>query len=144
MKNGMRLIAVTMNEPSIESRNKETLGLIDYGFAQYELENLLSKESVIANKDIAKSIERKVDIVPLEDIKILNKKMQNKRMVTYKININNIEAPVNKGDIVGSITLIEDDKETRTIPLTVKENIKKANIFELYLRNMKELLLGQI
>ena len=144
MKNGMRLIAVTMNEPSIESRNKETLGLIDYGFAQYELETLLSKESVIANKDIAKSIERKVDIVPLEDIKILNKKMQNKRMVTYKININNIEAPVNKGDIVGSITLIEDDKETRTIPLTVKESIKKANIFELYLRNMKELLLGQI
>ena len=70
--------------------------------------------------------------------------MQNKKTVTYKIEINNIEAPVNKGNVVGSITLIENDKETRTIPLTVKESIKKANIFELYLRNMKELLLGQI
>lgn len=144
MKNGMRLIAVTMDEPSIESRNKETLGLIDYGFAQYELETLLSKESIIATKTIAKSIQRKVDVVPLEDIKVLNKKMQNKKTVTYKIDINNIEAPVNKGNVVGSITLIENDKETRTIPLTVKESIKKANIFELYLRNMKELLLGQI
>ncbi|MCI5983708.1 MAG: D-alanyl-D-alanine carboxypeptidase [Firmicutes bacterium] len=144
MKNGMRLIAVTMDEPSIESRNRETLGLIDYGFAQYELETLLSKESIIATKTIAKSIQRKVDVVPLEDIKVLNKKMQNKKTVTYKININNIEAPVNKGNVVGSITLIENDKETRTIPLTVKESIKKANIFELYLRNMKELLLGQI
>lgn len=144
MKNGMRLIAVTMDEPSIESRNRETLGLIDYGFAQYELETLLSKESIIATKTIAKSIQRKVDIVPLEDIKVLNKKMQNKKTVTYKIDINNIEAPVNKGNVVGSITLIENDKETRTIPLTVKESIKKANIFELYLRNMKELLLGQI
>jgi len=144
MKNGMRLIAVTMDEPSIESRNRETLGLIDYGFAQYELETLLSKESIIATKAIAKSIQRKVDVVPLEDIKVLNKKMQNKKTVTYKIDINNIEAPVNKGNVVGSITLIENDKETRTIPLTVKESIKKANIFELYLRNMKELLLGQI
>ena len=144
MKNGMRLIAVTMDEPSIESRNRETLGLIDYGFAQYELETLLSKESIIATKTIAKSIQRKVDVIPLEDIKVLNKKMQNKKTVTYKIDINNIEAPVNKGDVVGSITLIENDKETRTIPLTVKESIKKANIFELYLRNMKELLLGQI
>ena len=144
MKNGMRLIAVTMDEPSIESRNRETLGLIDYGFAQYELETLLSKESIIATKTIAKSIQRKVDVVPLEDIKVLNKKMQNKKTVTYKIEINNIEAPVNKGNVVGSITLIENDKETRTIPLTVKESIKKANIFELYLRNMKELLLGQI
>lgn len=144
MKNGMRLIAVTMDEPSIESRNRETLGLIDYGFAQYELETLLSKESIIATKTIAKSIQRKVDVVPLEDIKVLNKKMQNKKTVTYKIEINNIEAPVNKGNVVGNITLIENDKETRTIPLTVKESIKKANIFELYLRNMKELLLGQI
>ena len=144
MKNGMRLIAVTMDEPSIESRNRETLGLIDYGFAQYELETLLSKESIIATKTIAKSIQRKVDVIPLEDIKVLNKKMQNKKTVTYKIDINNIEAPVNKGNVVGSITLIENDKETRTIPLTVKESIKKANIFELYLRNMKELLLGQI
>ena len=144
MKNGMRLIAVTMDEPSIESRNRETLGLIDYGFAQYELETLLSKESIIATKTIAKSIQRKVDVVPLDDIKVLNKKMQNKKTVTYKIDINNIEAPVNKGNVVGSITLIENDKETRTIPLTVKESIKKANIFELYLRNMKELLLGQI
>ena len=144
MKNGMRLIAVTMDEPSIESRNRETLGLIDYGFAQYELETLLSKESIIATKTIAKSIQRKVDVVPLEDIKVLNKKMQNKKTVTYKIDINNIEAPVNKGNVVGSITLIENDKETRTIPVTVKESIKKANIFELYLRNMKELLLGQI
>ena len=144
VKNGMRLIAVTMNEPSIQTRNKETLGLIDYGFAQYELETLLSKESVIANKDIAKSTQRKVDIVPLENIKVLNKKMQNKKNVTYKIDINSLEAPIKKGDKVGSITLIENDKETRTIPLTVKNDVKRANIFELYLRNMKELLLGQI
>ena len=144
VKNGMRLIAVTMNEPSIQTRNKETLGLIDYGFAQYELETLLSKESVIANKDIAKSTQRKVDIVPLENIKVLNKKMQNKKSVTYKIDINSLEAPIKKGDKVGSITLIENDKETRTIPLTVKNDVKRANIFELYLRNMKELLLGQI
>jgi len=144
VKNGMRLIAVTMNEPSIQTRNKETLGLIDYGFAQYELETLLSKESVIANKDIAKSTQRKVDIVPLENIKVLNKKMQNKKNVTYKIDINSLEAPIKKGDKVGSITLIENDKETRTIPLTVKNDVKRANILELYLRNMKELLLGQI
>ena len=80
----------------------------------------------------------------LENIKVLNKKMQNKKNVTYKIDINSLEAPIKKGDKVGSITLIENDKETRTIPLTVKNDVKKANIFELYLRNMKELLLGQI
>ena len=144
IKNGMRLIAVTMNEPSIEARNKETLGLIDYGFAQYELETLLTKDSIIASKDIVKSIQKKVDIVPLEDIKSLNKKMQNKKNITYKIDINPLEAPIKKGDKVGTITLIENNNETRIIPLTVKEDVKKANIFEFYLRNIKELLLGQI
>lgn len=144
MKNGMRLIAVTMNEPSIESRNKETLGLIDYGFAQYELETLLSTESIIMTKQIESAVQRKVDIIPIEDIKILNKKQENKKNVTYKIEVEDLEAPINKGDKVGTITLVENDKITRTINLTVKENVKKANIFELYIRNIKELLLGQI
>ena len=140
----MRLIAVTMNEPSIQTRNKESLGLIDYGFSQYELDTFLTKESIITNKNIAKSTQRKVDIVPVENIKILNKKMQNKKNITYKIDINSLEAPIKKGDKVGTITLFENEKETRTINLTVKDDVKKANIFELYLRNMKELLQGQI
>ena len=144
MKNGMRLIAITMGEPSIESRNKETLGLIDYGFSQYELETLLTKESVIASKNISKSLSRKVDIVPKEDIKVLNKKMQNKKNVTYRVKISDLEAPIEKGEQVGTITIVENDIETRTIPLTVKETVKKANIFRLYVRNIKELLLGQI
>ena len=144
MKNGMRLIAITMGEPSIESRNKETLGLIDYGFSQYELETLLTKESVIASKNISKSLSRKVDIVPKEDIKVLNKKMQNKKNVTYRVKISDLEAPIEKGEQVGTITIVENDTETRTIPLTVKETVKKANIFRLYIRNIKELLLGQI
>ena len=140
----MRLIAITMGEPSIESRNKETLGLIDYGFSQYELETLLTKESVIASKNISKSLSRKVDIVPKEDIKVLNKKMQNKKNVTYKVKISDLEAPIEKGEQVGTIIIVENDIETRTIPLTVKETVKKANIFRLYIRNIKELLLGQM
>ena len=144
IKNGMQLIAITMGEPSIESRNKETLGLIDYGFSQYELETLLTKESVIASKNISKSLSRKVDIVPKEDIKVLNKKMQNKKNVTYRVKISDLEAPIEKGEQVGTITIVENDIETRTIPLTVKETVKKANIFRLYIRNIKELLLGQI
>lgn len=143
MKNGMRLIAITMDEPSIEARNKETLGLINYGFASYELETFLSKDTVIASKPIAKSIQRNVDIVPLEDIKILNKKMQDKKNITYKIEIDNLESPIEKGEIIGKIILSEDNKK-REIPLTVKESVKKANIFELYIRNIKELLLGQL
>ena len=144
IQNGMRMVAVTMNEPSIDLRNKETLGLLDYGFAQYEMETLLTKDSVVATEPISKSIKRRTDIVPMEDIKILNKKMQNKKNVTYKIEIEKLEAPILNGDQIGKIVLYENDKETRTIGLTVKENIDKANIFELYFRNVKELLTGQI
>lgn len=140
----MRLIAVTMNEPSIDLRNKETLGLIDYGFAQYEMETLLTKNSVVATEPISKSIKRRTDIVPMEDINILNQKMKNKKTVTYKIEINKLEAPILNGEQIGKIVLYENDKETRTIGLTVKENIDKANIFELYFRNIKELLTGQM
>ena len=47
---------------------------------------------------------------------------------------------VKKGDVVGKIYLYEDGKKIATENLTVKEDIKKANIFKVYLRNIKNIL----
>ena len=41
--------------------------------------------------------------------------------------------------MVGQLTLKEDGNIIKTIDLTVKEDIKKANIFELYLRYLKQI-----
>ena len=49
-RNNMRVIAVVMGEPDSKTRNSEVTEMLDYAFAQYEIEQLLSKNSIIGQK----------------------------------------------------------------------------------------------
>ncbi len=143
-KNDMRIIAVVMGEPDSSTRNSEVTGMLDYAFSQYEIEKLLSKESIIGETLVEKGTNKYVKLVPTSDVTVLNKKINGKKNATYEVEVDNIIAPVTKGSIVGKLHIKEDDNLTRTIDITVSEDVKKANLFELYLRYLKEILIGDV
>lgn len=143
-KNDMRIITVVMGEPDSSTRNSEVTGMLDYAFSQYEIEKLLSKESTIGETLVEKGTNKYVKLVPTSDVTVLNKKINGKKNATYEVEVDNIIAPVTKGSIVGKLHIKEDDNLTRTIDITVSEDVKKANLFELYLRYLKEILIGDV
>lgn len=49
-----------------------------------------------------------------------------------------------KGDKVGTIDIIEDNKIIGTVEATVKEDIVKANIFAIFYRNLKNTFKGNL
>ena len=55
-----------------------------------------------------------------------------------------LNAPIKKGYIVCKLTVYNDNEILDTINLTVNKNIKKANILELYLKYLKDILSGNI
>ena len=70
----MSVIAVVMGEPSSTTRNDKVSSLLDYAFAQYRLDKLLSKERIVDTIKLDKSKTNKVDVVPMEDVSIVHKK----------------------------------------------------------------------
>lgn len=143
-KNGMRLIAVVMGEPDSKIRNAEVTQMLDYGFAQYEIEKLLSEDSIVAEKKVEKGKNEYAKIVPVQNISVLNKKQDGKKNVTFELHINTLKAPINHGDIVGTIDILDGENILKTVNLTVKDNIEKANILELFYRNISNLILGKV
>lgn len=143
-KNGMRIITVVMGEPDSKTRQKETTEMLDYAFAQYETEQLLSTESELGKIEIEKGKSKYITVVPTEEVVLLHKKMEEKKTATYKLHLGEIKAPVKKGDIVGSLEVIEDEEQIRKISVTVKENVEKANFLELYWRYLQDVLSGDI
>ncbi|MFA5409504.1 MAG: hypothetical protein WC343_12090, partial [Bacilli bacterium] len=81
-------------------------------------------------------------LVPKEDVNILYQKSAGKKNITYKLNVDKLKAPIKKGDVVGSIDIVENDKVIRQINVTISEDIKKANIIELYLRYLGDIIKG--
>ena len=141
-KDGMRLITVVFGEPESSTRNKETTGMLDYGFSMYSVEKLLSKDLKVGTIKIYASAKETYEIVPMKDVNILNNKTQEKRNVTYEINTKTLSAPIKKGEVVGKSKIIENNKTIDEIDITVKNDVKKANIFKLYLRNIKNIITG--
>lgn len=143
-KDGMRLISVVMGEPEATTRNSETTGLINYGFSMYSLEKMLTTSSDLGKAKVYQGENEYVTLQPLKDVSILNNKNKDKRNVTYTLDIKTIKAPVKKGEIVGKLNIIENGKTIDKIDITVKENVKKANLIKMYLRNLKNILSGSI
>lgn len=143
-KNGMRIIAVAMGEPDSKTRNAEITSMLDYAFAQYEIETVLSTDSILGKKKVEKGKQEYATIVPIGNINLLYKKTDNRKNVTYNLKLNDLKAPIKQGDIVGMVEIKDGDTVLNTIDVTVSSDIKKANVFELYLRNLKNIFNGNI
>lgn len=143
-KSNMRLLGVVMGEPDSTTRNSEVKEMLDYGFAQYEVETMLSTKSVLDTKEVDKGKKRYVDLVPTQDINFLNKKTEGKRNASYEVKIDNLKAPLKVGDKVGTLIIKEDNNKTRNVDITVSEDIESANIIELFIRHLEDIITGNI
>lgn len=143
-RDNMRLITVVMNEPDISKRSADTSKMLDYGFNVYMVRNIIDDSSVIDKVKVELGKKTEAEIIANDKITVLSKKSEEKRNITYKANIDKIVAPVKKGDKVGTIDIIEDNKVIGTVEATVKEDIAKANIFAIFYRNLKNTFKGNL
>ena len=139
-KDGMRLITVVMNEPDTGKRSSDTKKMLDYGFNIYAVKNIIDENTTIETKKVELGEVLTTEIVPKETITILSKKTDKERNITYKTNIKRLVAPISKGEIIGTIDILEDNKKLTTVDATVKKDIKKASILTIFLRNIKAIL----
>lgn len=143
-RNNMRLITVVMGEPTSAIRNSETTDMLDYGFNSYQIDSVLSKNTVLDTKTVTLGKKKIVQIVPKEDVTILNTKSGTKRNVTYQVHVKTVKAPVKVGDVVGKIDILEDNKILMTIDATVGETVEKVNIFTAYYRELLNIMRGTL
>ena len=143
-KNGMRLIAVVMGEADSKVRNAEVTSMLDFGFAQYKVNELLNTDTIISKTEIEKGKLKEIELVPSEKVTIVTRKTDKIGKITYDLHLDSVKAPIEVGEKVGTLDVLEDGKLLQTIDVTVKENVKKANFIDLYLRYFGDILSGAI
>lgn len=143
-RNKTRFIAVVMGASDSKVRNAEISEMFNYAFANYESEQLLSKNSVLGTVEVEKGQKKYVEIVPMEGVSLLNKKGDAIKNATYELDLKDVKAPLKKGDMIGKLIVKEDNKEFKVIDITVKEDVKGANIFMLYFSYLKDIFVGDI
>lgn len=132
-----------MGEPDSKVRNEETTQMLDYAFANYKINTILSTKTNLGKKEVNKGTEKYVNLVPKENVNVLCKKTEKDKKINYEVEVNELKAPLKKGDKVGKIKIDENGK-TRIVDVTIDKDIKKVNILTLYLRYLKDIITGDI
>ena len=143
-KNNMRLIGTIMGAKESKSRNTNMATLLDYGYNLYGMHVEVKKGEVISKKKLSKAQNEVIEIVPKQDASVLIQKGEEKSALNYEIKLVKIKLPIKSGDKIGVLKLKDGNKVISKPCLTVKEDVSKANIIELYKRSIKSILTGNI
>lgn len=114
-KNGIELIAVVLGSmqtsTGLSERYLDTISLFNYGYDNFELTNIKTKGDIITNITIENATKdtKNLDLVISDTISGLINKTELDSNLTPEIKlIDNIQAPIKQGDIVGTVTYTID------------------------------------
>ena len=137
-KNNLRLISVVMGEESIEKRSSDTVKLLNYGFNTFKVNLIKHKSEILGKINVQKGKKENVDVVLVNDLIELLNASDKPSNYKFKILVDKITAPVKKGDVIGKVKVLNDnDILISEVDITVNENVLKANLWDLFKRNLK-------
>lgn len=125
-RDGMQLIAVTMGSDNSSDRFSSASNLLDYGFGGWSLVKVKAAQSNFSVK-VLHGEKALVGASACGTPCVLVEKGKEKS-VQQKVNIvSDVEAPVEKGQVIGQITLFEDGKSIGTLPIKTDCAVSKMN-----------------
>ncbi len=137
-KNNLRLISVVMGEESIEKRSSDTVKLLNYGFNTFKVNLIKNKSEILGKVNVQKGKKEKARVVLVNDLIELLNASDKPSNYKFKILVDKITAPVKKGDVIGKVKVLDDKGILISeVDITVNENVLKANLWDLFKRNLK-------
>lgn len=140
---GMRIIAVVMGQKTSKIRNKEISEMLDYAFAQYKSIDLLKNKKIGLYK-VENGKSKYAEVIPKDKAVVVEKKSEKLKNIDYDIKVDTLRAPLKTGDIVGKMYIKMNNKVIKTINLTVSNDIHKANFVNLFMGNVKDMIMGNM
>lgn len=138
-RNGLHLIAVVMGSSSGTERFESAKAMLNWGFANYETVTPSLDMSLITDVQIIKGIEDSVKPT-IEPIKSLTLESGQKGKIQTEIDLaTDVEAPVEKGQILGKVKFTIDGKSIAEYNLIAENAVRRLKISDIMRRMFSSL-----
>lgn len=124
-----RLLSVVLGAASDAVRTRESLKLLNYGFQSYEAVRLYAKDQPVSNLRVWKGAASTVKAGFQKDFVIAVPKGFSSRLKPQLLSQQPLIAPVAAGQVVGTLTVLLDDKPYGDYPVVAVEAMPVAGIF---------------
>lgn len=137
MRDGVRLISVTMKAPTIKDRSKDTVALLNYGFSRLERLPLYTTDDALTSFSFKNAKTKDTKLYPLKDINPVYQKGVNKADLEASVKLFKTEAPLKQNEVVGELIIKNKNGEIKSYPVIVKEDVDSMNFLDYLLKSIK-------
>lgn len=133
-KDDLELICVVLGGKVIDgvsTRFSETKTLFEYGYENYSFRTLLEKNDVVNNLEVknASNDTKNLDLIASDPIYALLENSLTQNDFVFEVNLNdNIKAPIEEGEILGSVSCTIDGIKYET-NLMASHFVEKSKLF---------------
>ncbi len=132
-----RYIAVIMGADTIETREKEAMQLLDFGFDNFITVKLFSKDDILSHFSVLRGVKGKVGLRPTED-GIITIPTGQKEFISYEFEApNQQEAPIKTDQRLGQVIISYRKEIIKKIPLVANEDIQRASTKMLVMQSVR-------
>jgi D-alanyl-D-alanine carboxypeptidase (penicillin-binding protein 5/6) len=137
-RDGMQLIAVVMGSSTRDSRNETAKQMLNWGFANYARISVVNTEKLTVPVGYGKQNTIKANYKSFD--LIVEKKQADKveKQITLR---ESVDAPIQKGDVVGKLICSVDGVVMQEIPIFSTESVEKNTFGNLFVEILKKYFL---
>ena len=138
-RDGMELIAVVMKSPTSAERFATAENLLSYGFANYTLADACPADPL---PRIPVTMGEKENVQPIfaGGDKLLVEKVQLSSLEKSVALEPSVEAPVEEGQTIGTLTITAEGKTIATLPLVAGERVSRLSYWDIVQKLVKQSL----
>lgn len=127
-RNDMQLIAVVLGAPTSAERFSSAKSLLDYGFANYAVNTQVTAGDEIERVHVEKGVDNEVSVVAADTYSTLVKKGQEDNVTKEIILDEQITAPLEAGEKLGTMKISRDGETLAEIDLNAANAVEKKGI----------------
>ena len=134
-KNDRRLIGLVTGLDNVDERTTEITRLINYGYRGFKGYSIFKDNQIIDYATVWKGKKDNLPLIVVNNLDLLLDIPGRRGIrVEYKYS-EPLFAPINKGDIVGSMEIVIPGRKNIEINLLAGENINKVNFFSGFIKS---------
>lgn len=124
----MRLIAIILGANSMQARADQMRELLAYGFDNFDTTLLAQKGESATVLPLRFGKEAGVELITADPLKVLTLAEHSGNLTTITQLNNDIDAPIERGQVLGNMLATLDGKTVASVPLVAAQAVDEVNV----------------
>ena len=130
LRDDMRLISVVMGTDGEESRAAESQKLLTYGFRYFETHQVLAENEMLEQARLWGGLTDQIKLGVADKVVVTIPRGQKQKIETRVEALADIEAPISRGQNLGSVVVSLNDEVLAQLPLVALEEAQPGSFFK--------------